>query len=131
VEVSAFTHAGEGIALSQIEFSEEGVPSVEPELILSERTDATSLHLLWEALSLEELRGFLDSYVVVFEELNTYQCLDLDPLTSQTVLAQEAFITISDGLMPGKEYCVEVAAKTSAGAGISTKVTIPCELGSH
>ncbi|CAI8053005.1 Phosphatidylinositol phosphatase PTPRQ [Geodia barretti] len=82
VVVSAFTHAGEGIALSQIIFSEEGVPSVEPELILSERTDATSLHLLWEALSLEELRGFLDSYVVVFEELNTYQCLDLDPLTS-------------------------------------------------
>ena len=72
-------------------------------------------------------RGF----VVVFEELNTYQCLDLDPLTSQTVLVQEAFITISDGLMPGKEYCVEVAAKTSVGAGISTKITIPCELGSH
>ncbi|CAI8053003.1 Receptor-type tyrosine-protein phosphatase F [Geodia barretti] len=126
VVVSAFTHAGEGIALSQIIFSEEGVPSVEPELILSERTDATSLHLLWEALSLEELRGFLDSYVVVFEELNTYQCLDLDPLTSQSVLVQEVFITISYGLMPGKEYCVEVAAETSAGAGISTKITIPC-----
>jgi hypothetical protein len=125
VVVSAFTHAGEGIALSQIIFSEEGVPSVEPELILSERTDATSLHLLWEALSLEELRGFLDSYVVVFEELNTYQCLDLDPLTSQSVLVQEVFITISDGLMPGKEYCVEVAAKTSAGAGMSTKIAIP------
>ena len=48
------------------------VPSAEPEASLSERMDATSLHLEWVDPSLEELRGFLESYVVVFEELNTY-----------------------------------------------------------
>ena len=86
------------------------VPSVEPEASLPERMDATSLHLEWVYPSLEELRGFLESYVVVFEELNTYQCLDLDPQTSQTRIVREPEIVIT-GLLPGKEYCVEIAAK--------------------
>ena len=64
MEVSAFTHAGEGIALTEIMFSEEGgktvyrifhcfhglkhdvftVPSVEPEPSLSERTPLRNHH---------------------------------------------------------------------------------------
>ena len=32
------------------------------------------------------------------------------------------------GLLPGKEYCVKVAAQTNAGAGNFTKNTIPREL---
>ena len=147
MEVSAFTHTGGGIALTEIMYSEEGgktvyhifhcfhglkhdvftVPSAEPEASLSERMGATSLHLEWVDPSLEELRGFLESYVVVFEELNTYQCLDLDPQTSQTRIVREPEIVIT-GLLPGKEYCVEIAAKTSAGAGNFTKITIPREL---
>ena len=103
------------------------VSSAEPEASLSERMDATSLHLEWVDPSLEDLRGFLESYVVVFEELNTYQCLDLDPQTSQTRIVREPEIVIT-GLLPGKEYCVEIAAKTSTGVGNFTKITIPREL---
>ena len=53
--------------------------------------------------------------------------MDLDPQTSQTRIVREPEIVIT-GLLPGKEYCVEIAAKTSAGAGNFTKITIPREL---
>ena len=91
-----------------------------------ERQDGTSFHLTWDAPTQEELRGFLDSYIVVYEEKNTYKCLDLDPTTSTVEYVYEPFILIS-GLNPGKEYCVEVAAQTTAGVGNFTKFTIPCE----
>ena len=36
------------------------------------------------------------------------------------------FIVISD-LVPGKQYCVGVAARTSAGVGNYTQLLIPCK----
>lgn len=91
-----------------------------------ERVDATSFQLSWDAPTDEELRGFLDSYIVLYDELSTYECLDLNLLTSVVEYVNETFIAIN-GLIPGKEYCVEVAAQTSAGVGNFTKFIIPRE----
>jgi hypothetical protein len=124
VEISAFTQAGGGPALSYIIFSEEGVPSVTPNITVFGRTDATSLQLSWDTLSLEELRGFFHSYAVAYYELDTFQCMDIDPSTSQLTAVHKPFIVISD-LVPGKEYCVGVAARTSAGVGNYTQLLIP------
>ena len=101
-------------------------PSVTPNLTEFERTDATSFHLTWMAPTQEQLQGFLDSYVIVYDQLSTYKCLDLNPSTSQVIYVQEPFVAI-EGLIPGKEYCVEVAAKTTAGIGNFTKFVIPRE----
>ena len=97
-----------------------------PNITFFERTDATSFHLSWDTLTLEELRGFFHSYAVAYQELNTFQCVDIDLSTSQLTTVHEPFIVISD-LAPGKEYCVGVAARTSVGAGNYTQLLIPCK----
>ena len=102
------------------------VPSVTPNITVFGRTDATSLQLSWDTLSLEELRGFFHSYAVAYYELDTFQCMDIDPSTSQLTAVHKPFIVISD-LVPGKEYCVGVAARTSAGVGNYTQLLIPCK----
>ena len=91
------------------------------------RTDATSLHLTWMAPTQEQLQGFLDSYVVVYEELSTYECPDLSTSSDQVVFVHEPLVSVN-GLQPNKEYCVEVAAKTSVSVGNFSKFIIPCEL---
>ena len=92
----------------------------------AERTDAISFQVTWESPTLEELRGFLDLYVVTYVQLDTYKCLDIDPQTSQIASVEIPSIVIS-GLVPGKEYCVGVAAKTVEGTGKYTQTLIPCE----
>ena len=97
-----------------------------PSITFSERTDATSFRLSWDTLTLEELRGFFHSYAVVHRELDAFQCMDIELSTSQLATVQEPFIVISD-LVPGKEYCVGVAARTSVGVGNYTQLLIPCK----
>ena len=92
----------------------------------AERTDAISFQVTWESPTLEELRGFLDLYVVTYVQLDTYKCLDIDPQTSQIASVEIPSIVIS-GLVPGKEYCVGVAAKTVESTGNYTQTLVPCE----
>ena len=80
-------------------------------------------------LSLDELHGFLTSYVVEYAEKEIQKCthIDIDQNTkSLWVQEKRAVITHLD---PLKEYCVRIAASTAMGTGTFTNGTdhVGCE----
>ena len=89
------------------------------------REDATTGHVSWDPLTLDELRGFLDSYKVIYQELTRYSCAytDVEGVTEAfSVTTDHAMIT---GLNPTAEYCVGVAASTAAGVGNYSQSHLP------
>ena len=88
------------------------------------REDATTGHVSWDPLTLDELRGFLDSYKVIYQELTRYSCADTDVESGEasSVTTDHAMIT---GLNPTAEYCVGVAASTAAGVGNYSQSHLP------
>ena len=86
--------------------------------------------VMWEPLSTEDLRGILSSYEIVYYEMLPNDKCEQDSTDnvkteSAHQLEREALFTITD-LDPGLQYCVGVAAKTSAGVGVFTFIVIPC-----
>ena len=90
------------------------------------REDATTIHLNWTLLTLDELRGFLEYYSIVYHPLEAYSCeyIDIGGGESLSVEADSASIS---GLDPRVEYCVGIAATTAVGVGSYNKTLLPCK----
>ena len=88
------------------------------------RKDATTGQLSWNPLTLYELRGFLHSYIVVYQELKRYTCADLNVESAEAITGTTESAVIT-GLSPAAEYCVAVAARTAAGVGNYSQASLP------
>lgn len=95
------------------------VPAVSPTLTEAKRQSATSLMVQWESLTLEESRGFLTSYQLIYFEALA-DCLQTRGNTS---LESSRPLALVSGLDPQLSYCVAVAASTSAGQGNYSNMT--------
>ena len=103
------------------------VPQKGPTIVFADRTEATAALVEWEHLSLEDLRGNFSSYEIVYYDLLEEQCPAQASTDNQTVSVtrEDPRAAIAD-LEPGLQYCVAVAAKTSAGVGEFSHRVIPC-----
>ena len=91
------------------------------------RTEATSTSIEWDELSWEDLRGEFVSYEFGYDSVRSgdTQCPVSDSYYNDTLPVVEERYVITD-LDPGLQYCVWVAAKTSAGVGPFSHSLIPC-----
>ena len=83
----------------------------------------------WEHLESEDLRGNLLSYEIAYYDMLKQQCpaktYRSAGNTTISVKGGDSYAVISN-LDPRLEYCVAVAAKTGAGVGEFSYITIPC-----
>ena len=105
------------------------VPRKAPTIISADRTEANRVLVKWEHLKSEDLRGNLLCYEIAYYDLleqrcpgNTYRSGDN---TTMSVTGGDSHAVIAN-LDPRLEYCVAVAAKTGAGVGEFSYITIPC-----
>ena len=88
-----------------------------PSNVMVVRTGATTLSVSWEPLTLEEARGFIQSYDVTVERSDARRKRQGDG--SMTVDPGQSSVVIG-GLDPTAQYSVSVAAVTNAGMGNTT-----------
>ena len=111
------------------------VPLKGPTIVSADRTEANRAVVKWEHLDLEDLRGSLVSYELVYYDLLEEQCptkaYDWQQRPTTTTDNKTISVTGEDpcaviaNLDPRLEYCVAVAAKTGAGVGEFSYITIP------
>ena len=70
----------------------------------------------WEAISLEDSRGYLVGYYVTYAP-SILGCSVMDKKISISI-SQQNFLL--DKLNPQKEYCISLAAFTEKGTGIAS-----------
>ena len=149
--MSASTVAGTGEARHRITFTREGgmyffelsahvtyslsVPLVSPSILSIRRTDATSALIEWELVSLNQLRGNLTAYEIVYFELEE-DCSANSNIYGKnkgnvSVEAIQPVFSLTDLLDPRLEYCIGIAARTGAGIGPYSSESISCELHYH
>ena len=87
--------------------------------------NAMTAYMSWEALTLEELRGFLHTYKVIYYETTQTICSDIESEFSH-IETNSTSVIIRD-LDPMAEYCVGVAASTVAGVGNYSQKHLPCK----
>ena len=104
------------------------VPRKSPHISSLSREDATTGLVHWDLLTLDELSGFLDSYIVVSQELKRHTCADIDIESGEAFAVTTEYVQIV-GLHPTAEYCVGVAASTAAGVGNYSQGLLPCKDG--
>lgn len=80
------------------------------------RLNVTHMNITWIKLSLEEARGFITGYTVLYNTLNSRRKKEaviefIDPEGSYKVISGLGFTT---------SYSVTVSASTTAGQGISS-----------
>ena len=100
-----------------------------PTIIAAIRTDATSALIEWEPLNLEQLRGNLTSYEIVYIPLEN-ECpphSNTNKEETMSIQVTKPVCAITDLLDPGREYCVGIAANTGAGTGMFSYNLITCE----
>ena len=99
-------------------------PKITPVITEVKRTGAMTAQLKWDLLTLDELGGFLDKYIVAYDGLDRYKCPDSLQANSATVYSETDSAIIAN-LDLSLEYCVEVAASTAAGVGNYSQAHIP------
>ena len=102
-----------------------------------ERTEASVALIEWERLSLKDWRGNLTSYEIVYYETLEEQCPLSSPIKNMCISVEERnhiYITENTtlsvaegnlqvnitGLEAVVQYCMSIAARTSAGIGEPT-----------
>ena len=90
--------------------------------------NAKTAYMSWEALTLDELRGFFHTYEVIYYETTQTICGNIESEFSDTlpVETNSTSVIIRD-LDPVAEYCVGVAASTVAGVGNYSQKHLPCK----
>lgn len=90
------------------------------------RTKASTATIEWGELSWKDLRGVLVSYEIGYNSVGPGdKCSVADSDYSHTMSVHQERDIVTD-LDPGLQYCVWVAAKTSAGIGPFNQALIPC-----
>ena len=117
------------------------VAPLAPSLVSAERTEASVALIEWERLSLKDWRGNLTSYEIVYYEMLQEQCPLSSPIKNMSISIEERnhiYITENTtlsvvegniqvnitGLEAVVQYCVSVAARTSAGIGESSNYSL-------
>ena len=104
-----------------------------------ERTEASVALIEWEPLSLKDWRGNLTSYEIVYYEMLDEKCPLSSPFKKMDISVKEegqiesTILFVAEGniqvkitgLEPVVQYCVSVAARTSAGIGEFSYFVIP------
>ena len=80
----------------------------------------------WEELSWEDRRGVLTSYEIVYDDMTSDQCPATNSFDNTLSVNEGSLNFVINDLYPGLQYCVGVAAKTSAGIGEFSFKVIPC-----
>ena len=80
----------------------------------------------WEELSWADRRGVLTSYEIVYDDMTSDQCPATNSFDNTLSVNKESLDFVINDLDPGLQYCVGVAAKTSAGIGVFMFTVIPC-----
>ena len=95
--------------------------------MLISRTSATTVNVHWDNVPLKEMRGQLVSYEIGYEsiEMNERECLVGYYHTTTMSTEQESYTM--NQLDPGLQYCVWVAARTSAGVGPFSQSHVSCK----
>lgn len=90
------------------------------------RTKASTAIIEWGELSWKELRGVLVSYEIGYNSVGSGdKCSVANSDNNHTTSVHQERGVLTD-LDPGLQYCVRVAAKTSAGIGPFNQALIPC-----
>lgn len=92
------------------------VPTVAPNASAG-WANITELQVSWTRLTLEEARGFVIAYIVMY---NVNEGMRKRETDSISVGADETTATIG-GLQPEKDYFISVAAQTAAGTGVGSE----------
>lgn len=90
------------------------------------RKNAETAYFSWVPLTLEQLRGFLNTYEVIYQKMNKYECPEIEPEFRQTLSVKTNSVVIRN-LDPLIEYCVGVSASTAAGGGNYSYQHLPCK----
>ena len=103
------------------------VPVGSPQNMLISRTSASTVNVHWDNVPLKELRGQLVSYEIGYEsiEMKEREC-QVDYSHTTTMSTEQESYTMNQ-LDPGLQYCVRVAARTSAGVGPFSQSHISCK----
>jgi hypothetical protein len=117
VIVIAATIAGKGIATPFKFFSIEGVPVRSPHQITLARTSATIASCHWSPLTIEELRGFLLTYEVIYVQDTSGNCNNARESEGALSVSTTDTNILLTNLDPHQSYCFQVAASTSKGVG--------------
>ena len=145
--MTAFTNAGEGELSPLIFYTLEGckfpccckiriltlsityalllAPAIAPTIESTTRPSPDRIVYQWEALTHEELRGFLVEYQVNISE-SRVNCSHTTNQRSLTTIDSKVEIS---NLEPTKKYCISVRARTKVNYGPVTSLTfVPCKL---
>ncbi len=95
------------------------VPTASPDKITVDRTSATEMSVAWEGITLAEARGFFD-YILMYEGLDEDTGGPKKRDVQMKVVPGSESGAMVDELTPGVGYSVSVAARTSAGVGVSS-----------
>ena len=90
-------------------------PSVAP-MITMQWTSLTDLQVSWVPLTLEEARGFIKSYIVIYSSDDQRKMCDHE-ISREVVPGDQSSVTL-DGLDSNRQYSISVAAETAAGTGV-------------
>ena len=106
-------------------------PQSSPPNVTSSRNSPTTASVVWDDISLEELRGWLVVYEIGYgiTMSGDHQCLANDSFTYNETLSVDSEGQYQlTGLDPGLQYCLRVAGRTSAGVGPFSHTFTPCML---
>ena len=102
-------------------------PQSPPPHVTSTRSSPTTASVEWDEIVLEDLRGWLESYEVEYENVTSRdQCSTNISSNTETVSVDQKMYEMT-GLDPGLQYCVRVAGRTSAGVGPFSHTVIACK----
>ena len=87
-------------------------PDVAPSILELNRTNGTTIRVIWLPLTLGEARGILVGYIIFYEPINNRK----RQVQSVRVPADSNEFTIT-GLDPTVDYSVSISAATAAGSG--------------
>lgn len=113
-----------GLAVSQDFFTKEGVPLVPPRNVTLVRVNSTAVKVSWMPLTLEEARGVIIGYSVM------YQTSDSRSRTVNTISVDfDASSVVISGLREEERYGVSVACRTTNGTGQASDFVYEPEIG--
>ena len=93
------------------------VPFVGPSITNATRTSGVSAFIQWALLPLEDSRGYVTSYSVLYSQKTDILCSPPNTWIDTTSFTTHNVTHVINGLTPYLSYCVAVSASTNTGVG--------------